>query len=53
MLREKGNIKFDCLGVTLMGLSSLHAAYDPGDYCYTPVVIETTQACLDLVGRVT
>ena len=25
-------VKFDSIGVTLMGLSSLHAAYGPGDY---------------------
>ena len=32
MLREKSKIKFDSIGVTLMGLSSLHATYGPGDY---------------------
>ena len=52
MLREKSKIKFDPIGVTLMGLSSLHAAYSPGDYWYILVVIETTQTCLDLGGRV-
>ena len=49
----KSKIKFDSIGVTLMGLSSPHAAYGPGDYCNILVVIETTQACLDLGGRVT
>ena len=53
MLREKSKIKFVPLGVTLMGLSSLHAAYGPGDYWYILVVIETTRTCLDLGGRVT
>ena len=28
----RSNIKFDFIGVTLMGLSSLHAVYGPGDY---------------------
>ena len=37
--------------VTLMGLSSLHAAYGPGDFWYILVLIKTTQACLDLGGR--
>ena len=36
------------MGVTLMGLSSLHAAYGPGVFLYSLVVIETTQTCLDL-----
>ena len=53
MLREKSKIKFDFMGVTLMRLSSLHAAYGPGDYWYILVVIETAQTCLDLEGRVT
>ena len=53
MLREKTKSKFDSIGVTLMGLSSLHAAYGPGDYRYILVVIETTQTCLALGGRVT
>ena len=53
MLREKSKIKFDSIGVTLMGLSLLHGAYRPGDYWYILVVIETTQTCLDLEGRVT
>ena len=48
---KKSNINFDSIGVTLMGLSSLHVAYGPGDYCYILVVIETTQTCLDLGGR--
>ena len=52
MLREKSKIKFDTIGVTLMGLSSLHAA-GPGDYWYLLVVIETTPSCLDLGGNVT
>ena len=39
------------MGVTLMGLSSLHAAYGSGDYLYILVVIETTQTCLQLGGR--
>ena len=39
------------MGVTLMGLSSLYAAYGPGDFCYILVVIETTQTCLDVGGR--
>ena len=45
---EKGKIKFDSMGVTLMGLSSLHSAYGSGDYWYILVVLETTQTCLDL-----
>ena len=53
MLREKSKIKFYSIGVTLMGLSSPHAAYGPGDYLYILVVIETTRSCLDLGGRVT
>ena len=53
MLREKSKIKFDSIGVTLMGLSSLHPTYYPDDYWYNLVVIETTQTCLDLGGRVT
>ena len=53
MLREKNKIKFDSIGVTLMVLSSVHAAYGPGDYWYILVVIETTQTCLDLGSRVT
>ena len=53
MLREKSKIKFVSIGVTLMGLSSLHAAYGPGDYWYILVVIETTPTCLDLGGGVT
>ena len=53
MLQDKSKIKFDFIGVTLMGLSSLHAAYGPGDYWYILVVIETNQTCLDLGGRVT
>ena len=32
MLREKNKVKFDSIGVILMGLSSLHSAYGPGDY---------------------
>ena len=32
MLREKSKIKFDSMGVILMGLSSLHAVNGPGDY---------------------
>ena len=32
MLREKIEIKFDSMGVTLMGLGSLDDAYGPGDY---------------------
>ena len=32
MFREKSKTKFDSIGATLMGLSSLHAAYGPGDY---------------------
>ena len=28
----KNKIKFDSMGVTLMGLSSLHTAYGPGDF---------------------
>ena len=51
MLREKRNIKFDSIGVTVMGLSSLRATYGPGDYLYILVVIETTQTCSDLGGR--
>ena len=43
MLREKRKIKFDSIGVTLMGLSSLHAAYGPGDYWYILMVIATPQ----------
>ena len=53
MSREKSKIKFDSIGVILMGLSSLHGAYGPGDYWYILVVIETIQTCLDLGGRVT
>ena len=53
MLRGKRKIKFDSMGVFLMRLSSLHAAYGPGDYWYILVVIETPQTCLDLGGRVT
>ena len=53
MLREKSKIKFVSIGVTLMGLSSLHAVYGPGDYWYILVVIETTPTCLDLGGGVT
>ena len=54
MLREKSKSKFYSIGVTLMGLSSLHAAYGPGDYLYILVVIETLfRSCLDLGGRVT
>ena len=41
MLPEKSKIKFD--SIALMGLSSLHAAYGPGDYSYILIVIETTQ----------
>ena len=41
MFREKSKIKFDSIGVTLMGLSWLHAAYGPGDYWYILVVIDT------------
>ena len=51
MLREKSKIKFDSIGVTLMGLSSLHATYGPGGYWYILVVIETTPTCLDLGVR--
>ena len=51
MLWEKSKIKFDSICVTLMWLSSLHAAYGPGDYWYILVVIETTQTCLDLGGK--
>ena len=40
------------MGVTLMELSALHAAHGPGDFLYNPVVIETTQICLDFGGRV-
>ena len=29
---RKSKTKFDFKGVTLMGLSSLHSAYGPGDY---------------------
>ena len=47
----KIGIKFNSMGVTLMRLSSLDAAYGPGDYWYIPVVIETTQTCLDLGCR--
>ena len=47
----KSKIKFDSMGVTLMGLSSLHSAYGPGDYWYILAVIETTRTCLDLGGR--
>ena len=32
MLREQIKIKFDSIGITLMGLSSLDVAYGPGDY---------------------
>ena len=32
MVREINKIEFDSMGVTLMGLSSLYAAYGPGDY---------------------
>ena len=53
MLREKRKIKFDSISVALMGLSSLHAAYGPGDYWYILVVIEPTPTCLDLGGGVT
>ena len=49
----KNKIKFDSIGVNLMGLSSFHAAYGPGDYWYILVFIETSQTCLDLGGRVT
>ena len=45
---EKNKTKFESMGVILMGLSSLHSAYGPGDYWYILVVIETTQTCLDL-----
>ena len=41
------------MGVTLMGLSSLHAAYGPCEYCYILVVIETTQTRLELGSRAT
>ena len=30
MLRKKSKNTFDSMGVTLMGLSSLHVAYGPG-----------------------
>ena len=40
MLREKSKIKFDSMGVTLMGPSSFHTVYGPGDYWYILVVIE-------------
>ena len=53
MLREKNKIKFDSMGVILMWLSSFYAAYGPGIYGYIIVVIETTQTCLNLGGRVT
>ena len=53
MLREKSKLKFDSIGVTLIGLSSLNATYGPGDYWYILVVIETTQTCLDLGCRAT
>ena len=53
MLREKSKSKFNSIGVTLMGLNSLHAAYGPGDYWYILVVIETTQTCLNLGVGVT
>ena len=53
VLRGKSEIKFDSMGVTLMELSSLHAAYGPGDFLYILVVIETTQTCLDSGGGVT
>ena len=33
------------MGVTLIELSSLHAAYGPADFLYILVVIETTQTC--------
>ena len=45
---EKSKTEFDSMDVTLLGLSSRHSAYGPGDYCYIPVVLETTQTCLDL-----
>ena len=45
MLWDKGMINFDFIGVTLMGLSSLHDAYGPGEYWYILVVIETTPTC--------
>ena len=45
---EKSKNKFESMGVTLMGLSSLQSTYGPGDYWYFLVVIETTQTCLDL-----
>ena len=41
------------MGVILMGLSLLHAAYGPGHFGYILVVIGTAQTCLDLGGRVT
>ena len=53
MLREKSEIKLDPIGVTLMGLSSLHDGYGPSNYWYILVVIETTPTCLDLGDRVT
>ena len=49
----KSKIKFDSVGVALLGLSSLHSAYGPRDYWYILVVIETTQTCLAWGGRVT
>ena len=45
MLRDKSTVKFDFIGVTLIRLSSIHAAYGPGDYWYILVVIETTPTC--------
>ena len=45
---EKSKIKLDPMGLTLMGLTTLHSAYGPGDNCYILVVIETTQTCLNL-----
>ena len=48
MSLEKSKTKFDAMAVTLMGLSSLHSAYGPGDYWYILVVMETNQTCLDL-----
>ena len=53
MLREKNEIKFDSMGVTLIGLSSLAVAYGPGDYCYILEVIETTRTYLDFGDKVT
>ena len=37
---SRKKIIFDSMGVTLIGMSSLHAAYSPGDYWYILVVIE-------------